>query len=124
VEADLTGKELPNAPSWTVSIGAQYEWELPSGWFAMVRADFFSQADSWARVYNGPIDELRAWDNLSMSLRLSKPEADLQIEAYVKNVFDDRPLTDTFFNDDALGLLPRSFLLEPRTYGIALAKSF
>src|SRR3546814_1677552 len=48
-DADLGGKELPNAPHWTMNLGAQYT--LPIGdWGLTLRGDYYRQGANWARV--------------------------------------------------------------------------
>src|SRR3546814_18052711 len=61
-------------------------------------------AKSWARVYNSdPYDRLRSWTNFNLSLRVDGPE-DLTFEAYVKNVFNSTPITDSFLNSEDTSL--------------------
>ena len=72
--ADLSGHELPNAPHWTASLGAQYSLPLPGGWDATLRGDFYWQSQSYARVYNTQYDKLRAWTNTNISLWVENPE--------------------------------------------------
>ncbi|MDP3852464.1 TonB-dependent receptor [Phenylobacterium sp.] len=124
VAAKLSGKELPNAPPWTVSLGAQYTWNLPSGWDATLRADYYRQGESFSRVYNTTVDRLEGWENGNISIQAKNEAMGLEIEAYVKNVFNDRPITDTFFVDEAMGLLQNAFILDPRTYGVSISKRF
>ncbi|WP_293901726.1 TonB-dependent receptor [Phenylobacterium sp.] len=124
VAANLKGNKLPGSPNWTVSLGAQYTWELPSGWSAVARGDYFRQGASFSRVFNKTADRLRGWDNTNVSLQLSNDAMGLQIEAYVKNLFNKRPITDTFFVDEALGQYQDAFLLDPRIVGLSVQKKF
>jgi outer membrane receptor protein involved in Fe transport len=124
IPAQLAGNELPNSPHWTVSLGAQYSWDLPGGWEATLRGDYYRQGASYSRVYNATVDRLPSWDNANVSLQVTNAGHDLELEAYVKNVFNDRPITDTFFVDEAMGLLQNAFILDPRIYGISLTKKF
>ncbi|MFS6709265.1 hypothetical protein WHJ98_14590, partial [Staphylococcus aureus] len=55
ISTNVGGKELPNAPHITYSLGAQYTFFLGNSDLT-VRADFYHQGSSWARVYNDPID--------------------------------------------------------------------
>ncbi|NWP74996.1 TonB-dependent receptor, partial [Escherichia coli] len=59
--ADLSGKELPNAPHWTFNLGGQYSVPV-ADWKMTFRADYYAQGASWARVYNTVNDRLRGWD--------------------------------------------------------------
>jgi len=123
--ADLSGNELPNAPRWTFNIGAQYRFELPQGWDLMLRGDYYRQADSWMRVYNlAPYDRLKGWENANLSITFSNRTSDFAIQAYVKNLFDDTPITDGFTGPDEMGNTTNVFTLDPRVIGVSVRKSF
>src|SRR5690606_23059940 len=121
---ELGGKELPNAPHWTASLGAQYRMPLPGGWDATLRGDFYWQSQSFARVYNSQYDKLRAWTNTNVSLWVENPDWGVTAEVYVKNVFDETPITDAFLNSDDSGLTTNIFTLDPRLVGVSVRKSF
>ncbi len=122
---DLSGKELPNAPHFTFNIGAQYSWNLLGDWEATLRGDYYRQSDSYARVYNlEPYDRLRGWENANLSLRVEKPDEALRLEVYVKNVFDETPITDAFLNSDSTGMTTNVFVLDPRLIGVSITKGF
>ena len=123
--ADLSGNELPNAPRVTFNVGASYRFELPQGWDIMVRGDYYRQSDSWMRVYNyAPYDRLKGWGNANVSFTLTNPDATLVAQLYVKNVFDDTPITDGFTGPDDLGNATNVFTLDPRIVGLSVRKSF
>jgi outer membrane receptor protein involved in Fe transport len=122
-DADLGGNELPNAPHYTANIGAQYT--LPIGdWSVVLRGDYYRQGASYARVYNTEYDRLRAWDNLNLTLTVARPADDFAIQFYIKNVFDDAPITDVFTNSDDTGLTSNIFTLDPRLFAVRLSKRF
>jgi len=121
--ADLSGKELPNSPHWTVNLGAQYT--LPIGdWGLTLRGDYYRQGKSWARVYNDAIDRLKAWDNVNLSLTLERPKDGFAIQFYVKNVFNKTPITDAYLNSDDTGLTANVFTLDPRIFALSMSKKF
>jgi outer membrane receptor protein involved in Fe transport len=124
--ADLSGNELPNSPHWTMNIGAQYGHEILDGsWRATVRADAYWQSQSWARVYNDdPYDKLHGWYNLNLSVWFEKPDEDLKIELYAKNILDKTPITDSFLNSDDTALTTNVFVLDPRLIGLSIRKGF
>jgi iron complex outermembrane receptor protein len=122
--ADLGGHDLPNAPHWTASLGAQYRLALPGGWDATLRGDFYWQSQSFARVYNTQYDKLRAWTNTNISLWVENPDWGVTAEVYVKNAFDETPITDTFLNSDDTALTTNVFTLDPRLVGVSIRKSF
>lgn len=124
IAAELTGNELPGSPPWTISVGAQYSWTPFSNWEATARADYYRQADSKARVFNTPIDHIEGWANANLSLRFANFDRGLEFEVFVKNVFNDRSITDIFPVDEALALLPNAVFTEPRIFGVSMQKTF
>ncbi|MGE5565345.1 MAG: TonB-dependent receptor domain-containing protein [Parcubacteria group bacterium] len=123
---DLGGNKLPNAPHWTISLGSQYSHDILDGsWRATVRADAYWQSQSWARVYNdNPYDKLHGWYNVNLSVWLERPEDDLKIEFYAKNLLDKTPITDAFLNSDDTALTTNVFVLDPRLIGLSIKKGF
>ncbi len=121
--ADLEGNELPNAPNWTLNFGAQYTFHM-NEWRLTVRGDYYRQSESYARVYNTTYDRLEAWDNTNLSATLENPEGNMVIQAYVKNVFDETPITDFFTNSDDTGLTANVFTLDPRIIGVSIMGRF
>jgi outer membrane receptor protein involved in Fe transport len=123
---ELGGNELPNSPHWTMNLGAQYGHDILDGsWRATVRADAYWQSQSWARVYNdNPYDKLHGWYNVNLSVWFEKPDDDLKIELYAKNILDKTPITDTFLNSDDTALTTNVFVLDPRLIGLSIRKGF
>lgn len=121
--ADLSGNELPNSPRFTVNVGAQYTFFL-GDWDLTFRGDYYRQSKSFARVYNTEYDRLKAWDNVNLALTLTRPDSDLSFQLYVKNLFNDTPITDFFTNSDDSLLSTNVFTLEPRIIGFSATKRF
>jgi len=124
VVQDLSGNDLPNAPEWTVSLGAQYRWDLPGGWNATLRGDYYRQSESYMRYNNAFFDRIEAWENVNASLIFAKPEIDLNVQFFVKNLLDDDTIVGFDINDENLGATRSVFLLDPRLYGVAITKGF
>lgn len=123
VPVSLRGNRLPNAPEWTVSLGAQYSWSL-ADWRATLRGDYYRQGDAYARIFNSPSDKLKGYPLVNATLTLEGPARDLDIQLYVKNLTDETPITDLYLTDDSSGLFTNTFTLEPSTYGVAVTKRF
>lgn len=121
--ANLGGNELPNSPNWTANIGAQYSFYI-EGWDLTVRGDYYRQSESYARIYNTEYDRIKSWDSVNISVVLENSSKDLVLSAYVKNVFDDAPITDMFTNSDDTGLTANVFTLDPRFVGVNISKRF
>ena len=121
---NLKGKELPNSPEFTVSVGAQYVFELPREWTATVRGDYYWQDSSYARVFNAINDDLQSWDNVNATLTFANRPWKVDVQFYVKNAFNSQPITDAYLTDASSGLFTNTFTLDPRTYGISVTKRF
>jgi len=125
IAQNLEGNELPNSPHWTMNIGGQYGFDMLDGsWRMTVRADAYWQSQSWARVYNAVNDKLHGWYNANLSVWFERPEDDLKIELYAKNILDKTPITDAFINSDDTALTTNVFVLDPRLIGLSIRKGF
>ena len=124
VAVNLKGKELPNAPHFTVSLGAQYTLEMDNGWAAVARAEYYHQTESYARIYNSVPDKIEGWDNVNLTLSVANPDTGWSVEAFVKNATDEEAITDTYLTDDSSGLFRNAFYTEPRTFGIGVSKTW
>jgi outer membrane receptor protein involved in Fe transport len=123
-DKDLSGNELPNAPPFTVSFGAQYTIPLSSDWAGTLRGDYYWQDYSWARVFNdNPYDRLRGYTNVNLTLILTS-QAGWQVMLYDKNIFNTTAITGTFLNSDDSGLTTNVFLTDPKLIGIRVTKNW
>ena len=121
---NLGGNELPNSPPFTVSAGAQYTVPVTNDWAATLRADYYWQDYSWARIFNdNPYDRLRGYTNLNLTLILTS-QSGWQVMLYDKNVFNTTDITGTFLNSDDSGLTTNVFLTDPRLIGVRVTKNW
>ncbi|OIQ68888.1 TonB dependent receptor [mine drainage metagenome] len=124
VLVNLKGKELPNAPHYTFSFGAQYTLDFGNGWDAVLRGDYYHQTKTFARIYNSAADQIDAWQNVNLTLTLTNQDKGWVVEGFVKNATDETAITDTYLTDDSSGLYRNAFFTEPRTYGVAVTKKW
>jgi outer membrane receptor protein involved in Fe transport len=123
-DKDLSGKELPNAPPFTVSFGAQYTLPLSTDWAGTLRGDYYWQDYSWARVFNdNPYDRLRGYTNVNVTLIFTNQNG-WQMMLYDKNVFNTTAITGDFLNSDDSGLTTNVFLTDPKLIGIRVTKNW
>jgi hypothetical protein len=121
---DLGGNELPNAPPFTVSLGAQYSMPLTSDWAGTLRGDFYWQDQSWGRIFNDdPYDRIHGYKNFNLAVILTS-QAGWQVMLYDKNVFNTTAITGTFLNSDDAGLTTNLFLTDPKLIGIRVTKNW
>jgi outer membrane receptor protein involved in Fe transport len=122
IPVNLKGNQLPAAPEWTVSVGAQYTVSLGANWDATFRADYYRQADSYASHFNTPDYELKSWDNVNASIIFRNSALDLDVQLYGKNLADDDVIVGLSVQSEQLGLTRGVQLLEPRLFGLAITK--
>jgi outer membrane receptor protein involved in Fe transport len=121
---DVSGNELPNAPHFTVSLGADFTLPVTSDWAATLHSDFYWQSNSYARIINDdPYDKLRGYTNVNLALILTSQNG-WQVMGYLKNVFNTTAITGTFLNSDDTGLTTNVFLTDPRLFGVRVTKNW
>jgi outer membrane receptor protein involved in Fe transport len=121
VPVNLSGNELPNAPEWTISLGAQYTWTF-GDWDATLRGDYYHQTNTYARIYNSTADKIKGWDNVNLTLTVANNDQGLELAGFVKNATNEKAITDFYLTDDSSGLFRNVFYTEPRTYGVSVTK--
>ena len=122
---DLEGNELPNSPELTVSIGAQYQFDLGnSGWNATVRGDYYRQSKSFARYNNASFDGIRSWDNINASLIFAHPDDQWAVQLFVKNARNRANIVGVEIADENLGAYRTLAITDPRLLGVAVTKGF
>ncbi|MNN45052.1 hypothetical protein D3C81_1593680 [compost metagenome] len=89
-----------------------------------MRADYYWQGESYFRIYNTEYDKLKSWDNTNISVTVENVSSGLTMQLYVKNVFDNTPITDAFTNSDDTGLTTNVFTLDPRLIAFSVSKKF
>lgn len=120
----LKGNQLPNAPHATISLGAQYRFELPHGWSFTPRIDYYHQTQSYSRIFNTEADKLNGYDNINMTFDLVNQDMGVDVLFYIRNVANKVVITDSYLTDDSSGLFTNIFLNEPRVFGVAITKNF
>jgi iron complex outermembrane receptor protein len=121
---DLSGNKLPNAPPFTLSVGAQYTIPVTADWAATARADGYWQGNSFARIFNDrPYDQLHGYTNLNLTLIFTNQDG-WQAMGYVKNIFDTTAITGAFLFSDDTALATNVFVTDPRLFGVRITKNW
>ncbi len=121
---DLDGNTVRNAPEYSLNLGAQYDFELPSGFALRARADYFWQDDFYANEFNKPSDKFDGWEQLDLQLTLSPAENNWYAMLFVKNALDNDDVTRMNQEGPEVGLFRNVTVLEPRTYGLEVRFNF
>ncbi len=124
VPVQLKGKDLPNSPHETASVGVQYRLTLAQDWRAVFYGQFYYQGPSYADIYNDPSNRLKGWSNINATLTFEQPRLALKVQLYVKNLLDRTPITGIGVDSESLGLSRSVNYLDPRRFGVAVTKRF
>ncbi|WOK37083.1 TonB-dependent receptor [Sphingomonas sp. C3-2] len=124
VPVDLDGNELPQAPNIKVSVGGQYTHDLSNGMNLVARGDIAFTGDYFARSFNRPIDRIKSYSVINMSLQLNGTDDKWFVRGFVQNLTNNGAITGQYVTDASTGLFTNVFTLEPRRYGIAAGFKF
>jgi len=123
-DKDLSHNQMPNAPPFTLSAGAQYSRPITSEWAGTLRGDFYWQSDSFWRVFNDlSYDRLHGYTNFNLTLIFTNQNG-WQVMLYDKNIFNTTAITGAFLNSDDSGLTTNAFLTDPKLVGIRVTKNW
>jgi len=122
IPVDVSGNSLPLAPEVTVSIGAEYVFDINESWDMSVRGDFYHRGEVFTRIFNREADRLDSFKNANAAIQFTNDELDMELELFVKNLLEDDQQTSQYLTDASSGLFTNTFLLEPRQFGIRVAK--
>ncbi|MEM9939522.1 MAG: TonB-dependent receptor [Pseudomonadota bacterium] len=124
IPVDVSGNELPLAPNVTISIGAEYAFDLNESWDMSIRGDLYHRGEVFSRIYNLEADRIDAFQNANAAIQFTNDEKQLELEFYVKNLLEDDQITNQYLTDASSGLFTNTFLLEPRQFGVRLKKQW
>lgn len=115
---NLKGNQLQNTPDVTVSVGAQYTFDLDGGYTLVPRADYYWQSHMFSRIFNDNADRIKAWGVGNAQITLNAPDNFWYASLWVKNVFDSNNVTGEYLASATSGLSTNLFYGDPRTFGI------
>jgi iron complex outermembrane recepter protein len=124
VEVNLKGNDLPQAPNYKVSAGAQYTFEFENGMTLVPRADLIFTGDSYGSIFNGSINQIDSYTQINAQVQLNGPDDRWFVRGFVQNLKDNNATTGLYVTDQSSGLFTNIFTLEPRRYGIAAGVKF
>jgi iron complex outermembrane receptor protein len=111
----LSGKRLPNAPSYTYNLGAMYRHD--SGFFG--RVDLNGVGDMYTDAQNTEITKIESYQ--LVNLRLGYETESLSLVLWAKNLFDKDYYTVTYAWRDGSVLAGDG---APRSVGLTLTYRF
>ncbi|HEX3651667.1 MAG TPA: TonB-dependent receptor [Rhizomicrobium sp.] len=121
---NLRGNQLQNTPDFTISVGAQYTFELGGGYTLVPRADYYWQTSMFGRIFNDAADKIDAWGVGNAQVTLNAPETMWYVTAWAKNIFNKDNITGEYLASSTSGLYTNAFIGDPRTYGLTAGVHF
>ena len=124
VPVNLHGNQLPEAPRYKASIGAQWTIPFRGGWTVVPRADLAYTGESYASIFNDPVDRLPGYEIVNAQIQVNAPNESFYVRAFVQNLTADNAITGQYVTDQSSGLFTNIFTVEPRRYGVAAGFRF
>ncbi|MBY8827484.1 TonB-dependent receptor [Hephaestia mangrovi] len=124
VPVNVKGNKLPQAPSYKFAVGAQYTFHTASDWTIVPRVDLNYTGNSYASIFNQPIDRLPGYEVVNAQLTVNGPDNKWYVRGFVKNLTNDNAITGQYVTDQSSGLFTNVFTIEPRQYGVAVGFNF
>ena len=128
---DLKDNELPFAPEVSASLAAEYAWPIVTSIDAFVRLEGTHRAKTYPDVQNNPRDRLDSYSLLNARAGLRFGEGRWTLEAYARNLTDERYAVNRTTQRPLLSFLPPFAYDEttttfgaPRMYGVKLTTRF
>ena len=124
VPVNVKGNQLPQAPTYKFAVGAQYTFHTANDWTIVPRVDLNYTGNSYASIFNQPIDRLPGYEVVNAQLTLNGPDDKWYVRGFVKNLTADNAITGQYVTDQSSGLFTNVFTIEPRQYGVAVGFKF
>ncbi len=124
IAADLDGNELPGAPQFSAKLGVQYTYNFSGGQKLTPRFDYYWRDAFESRIFNAAGDRLKGFEILNAQIDYLSADGSWYLRGYVNNLQDRDAITGSYLSDASAGLFTNVFLLDPRTYGLAVGKKF
>jgi iron complex outermembrane receptor protein len=126
VLSDFGGNRLIQTPEFTLSLGAQYEFETDIGTITP-RADIFWSGDLYFLSANTERDRQPAYNLIDLSLSWSDPDERYSAMAFVRNVGDEDIISNDGLQSNTIGLgfgMDNYTFYPPRTFGLRIGAHF
>ncbi len=124
INKNLRGNELPQAPNYKFSVGAQYTAQLGGGATLVPRFDMAYTGESFGNIFNGNVNKVAGYAQVNSQLTLNGPDDKWYVKGFVQNVFNSGSVTGLYVTDQSSGLYTNIFTLEPRRFGIGAGFKF
>ena len=123
IPVNIKGNQLPGAPNYKISIGAQYEIPLDR-MMLTPRVDVHYTGESTGSIFNGAVNAVPSYIQINAQIQLDGPDHKWYLRAFVENLTNNNAITGEYVTDQSSGLFTNVFSLDPRRYGLAAGVKF
>ena len=124
VEVNIKGNQLPQAPTFKWSAGAQYTFEFGDGLSAVPRIDYAYTGQTYGNIFNGFVNRIDGFGVINAQVQVNGKDDKWYLRAYIQNATDNNATTGLYVTDQSSGLFTNIFTLEPRRFGAAVGFRF
>ncbi len=125
IEQDLSGNELPQAPNYSIAIGAEHDFRFNNGNLIFTpHIDYYYQGEFYGSTFNREADVVEAYGNLNLQATLQPEVGPWYVRVFAQNVFDSENIQGQFTGAQAQGAYVNQFIQEPLRYGGAIGVRF
>lgn len=117
---DYSGNELARAPSWTVTLGAQYDFYLGRWGMLTPRIQYYQQDETYFRAFNTPLDLQDGYHRTDVKLTWASPDEAWTVEGFVNNLEDELVFQNLLVGPNVVGSPLNAWYGAPRIWGIRL----
>ncbi|MBU6166820.1 MAG: TonB-dependent receptor [Alphaproteobacteria bacterium] len=121
---NIRGNELPQAPQYKFSVGAQYTFPVGDSMNFIPRVDLAHTGASFGNIFNGQINRVPAYTVINAQAQFNGKDDKWYVRAFVQNLTNNNAVTGLYVTDQSSGLFTNVFTLEPRRYGLAAGFRF
>jgi iron complex outermembrane recepter protein len=124
VLSNLRGNQLPQAPTYKFSAGAQYTFAVGDDMSFIPRVDLAHTGESFGNIFNGSINRVPSFTVINAQMQFNGKDDKWYLRAFVQNLTNNSAVTGLYVTDQSSGLFTNIFTLEPRRYGLAAGFRF
>lgn len=119
---NAVGQRLANAPEWTANGLVRYRWSLSNSYDLALGSDFNYTGSQLGSIFD-PYSRIRSIIVVNARATLSAADDSFQISAWIKNIGNERTLSDAF-PDFLVQGTQVALWNAPRTYGLTASFNF
>ena len=120
VYTDISDKQFPFMPEYTLSLLARYTWNVYRDWDLILAGDYAWQSKVYFDIRNTEDLSQPSYGLLNLRLTAVVPETETSVSLWTRNVTDEEFLSAGF----SLGAYVTRYYGMPRTFGVTITQSF